>query len=130
MLTIAASFATFENIVYLTQSGAGNLAHLLIRGFGTGAMHIVCGAIICYGLVYVWQRNWLKIAGTAGLLGASITYHATYNLLVAHGGITQYIGYALPLVSLLLIGLMIKLAPQLLSSREGGNQKGEKESRM
>ena len=130
VLTIAASFATFENIVYLTQSGAGNLAHLLIRGFGTGAMHIVCGAIICYGLVYVWQRNWLKIAGTAGLLGASITYHATYNLLVAHGGITQYIGYALPLVSLLLIGLMIKLAPQLLSSREGGNQKGEKESRM
>jgi hypothetical protein len=25
---------------------------------------------------------------------------------------------------------MIKLAPQLLSSREGGNQKGEKESQI
>ena len=88
-LTIAVSFATFENIVYLTQSGADHLTYLLIRGFGTGAMHIVCGAMICYGLVYVWQRDWLRITGTAGLLGASITYHATYNLLVAHGGATE-----------------------------------------
>jgi RsiW-degrading membrane proteinase PrsW (M82 family) len=130
VLTIAVSFATFENIVYLTQSGAENLAHLFIRGFGTGAMHIVCGAIICYGLVYVWQRNWLKIAGTAGLLGASITYHATYNLLVAHGGITQYIGYALPLVSLLLTGVMIKLATQLPSPVEVAKEGGAEESQI
>ncbi|HHX30241.1 MAG TPA: PrsW family intramembrane metalloprotease, partial [Clostridiaceae bacterium] len=37
VLAIAVSFATFENIVYLTQSGAENLTYLLIRGFGTGA---------------------------------------------------------------------------------------------
>lgn len=101
-LMIGISFATFENIVYLTQSGADHLAYLLIRGFGTGAMHIVCGAIISTGLVYVWQRSWLKIAGVAGLLVAAITYHATYNLLVAHEEGTQYIAYALPLLSLLL----------------------------
>lgn len=127
VLTIAVSFATFENIVYLTQSGAENLAHLLIRGFGTGAMHIVCGAIICYGLVYVWQRNWLKVAGTAGLLGASITYHATYNLLIAHGGVTQYIAYALPLVSLPLARAIRKLAqllPRPVEAEEvGGGEK-------
>jgi len=127
VLTIAVSFATFENIVYLTQSGAENLAHLLIRGFGTGAMHIVCGAIICYGLVYVWQRNWLKVAGTAGLLGASITYHATYNLLIAHGGVTQYIAYALPLVSLPLARAIRKLAQLLPRPAEaeevGGGEK-------
>ncbi len=110
VLTIAVSFATFENIVYLTQSGAENLVHLLIRGFGTGAMHIVCGVIISSGLVYVWQRNWLKIAGTAGLLGAAITYHATYNLLVAHEGVTQYIAYALPLISLFLARLLKRMS--------------------
>ena len=126
VLTIAVSFATFENIVYLTQSGAENLTHLLIRGFGTGAMHIVCGAMICYGLVYVWQRDWLKIAGTAGLLGASITYHATYNLLIAHGGATATLGYALPLVSLLLAGVIKKLVPSLprlaASDSDGGEE--------
>ncbi len=124
VLTVAVSFATFENIVYLTQSGAGNLAYLLIRGFGTGAMHIVCGAIICYGLVYVWQRNWLKVAGTAGLLGAAITYHATYNLLVAHGGVTQYIAYALPLVSLLLARSIKKLAQLLPRPAEAEDEGG------
>jgi RsiW-degrading membrane proteinase PrsW (M82 family) len=117
VLTIAVSFATFENIVYLTQSGAENLVHLLIRGFATGAMHIVCGAITSYGLVYVWQRNWLKIAGTAGLLGVSITYHATYNLLIAHAGVTQYIAYALPLFSLFLTRLLKKLLRLLKISK-------------
>ena len=53
VLTVAAGFATFENICYLIQNGAEHLGFLLIRGFGTGAMHIVCGAIIGYGLVYV-----------------------------------------------------------------------------
>ncbi len=126
VLTIAVSFATFENIVYLTQNGAENLVHLIIRGFGTGAMHIVCGAIICYGLVYVWQRDWLKIAGTAGLLGASITYHATYNLLIAHGGVTKYIAYVLPLVSLLLARAIKKLAPLLPHPMEAENESSAK----
>ena len=40
-----ASFATFENVCYLTQNGAGQFVYLLIRGFGTGAMHIVCGSV-------------------------------------------------------------------------------------
>ena len=36
VLTIAAGFATFENVCYLIQHGAGELGFLLIRGFGTG----------------------------------------------------------------------------------------------
>ncbi len=122
MLTIAVSFATFENIIYLTQSGADNLVHLLIRGFGTGAMHIVCGAIVSSGLIYIWQLPWLKIAGTAGLLGAAITYHATYNLLIAHGGVTQYIAFCLPLVSLLLARVTKKLAQLLPHPAETENK--------
>ena len=95
-IVVAASFATFENVCYLTQNGAGQFVYLLIRGFGTGAMHVLCGLIVGGGLAYTWQRTWLKIAGTCGLLGAAITLHAIYNLLIAHGGAAQYIAYALP----------------------------------
>ena len=106
VLIVAISFATFENICYLIENGAAQLSFILIRGFGTGAMHIVCGAIASYGLVYVWQHNWLKVAGTFGLLGAAIIFHATYNLLIAHGGITQYIAYSLPLLTII-VGITI-----------------------
>ena len=51
--------------------------------------------------VYVWQHVWLRIAGTFGLLGAAITFHAIYNLLIAHGGITQYIAYSLPVLTMI-----------------------------
>ena len=43
---------------------------------------------------------WLKIAGTCGLLGAVITFHAIYNLLIAYGGAAQYIAYLLPVLIL------------------------------
>ena len=65
-----ASFATFENVCYLTQNGAGQFVYLLIRGFGTGAMHIVCGSV--YGRVLrpvwltarkFWRKSCRKIAG-------------------------------------------------------------------
>jgi RsiW-degrading membrane proteinase PrsW (M82 family) len=100
VLILAAGFATFENICFLTHNGAAQLTFLLIRGFGTGAMHIVCGAIAGYGLVYVWQRGWLRIAGTCGLLCAAVTFHAVYNLLIAYGGKVQYIAYSLPLIAI------------------------------
>ena len=96
----ALSFATFENICYLIQNGAGHFSFIFFRGIGTGAMHVICGAIVGGGLAYVWQRTWLKIAGTCGLLGAAITLHAIYNLLIAYGGAVQYTAYLLPVVIL------------------------------
>ena len=33
-----------------------------------------------------------------GLLGAAITLHAIYNLLIAYGGAAQYVAYALPVL--------------------------------
>lgn len=102
ILTVAAGFATFENICYLIQNGAGHLGFLLIRGFGTGAMHIVCGAIVGFGLVYVWRRGWLKAVGTCGLLGAAVIFHGIYNLLIAYGGWVQYVAYALPVLAVVL----------------------------
>jgi RsiW-degrading membrane proteinase PrsW (M82 family) len=115
VLIVAASFATFENICYLTQNGASQLSFLLIRGFGTGAMHIICGAVVGYGLVYVWPRGWLRIAGTAGLLSAAIIFHAVYNLLIAYGGHVQYIAYALPVLTIVIrigAGRLLRTGPQ------------------
>lgn len=101
VLTIAVGFATFENICYLIQHGANELGFLLIRGFGTGAMHIACGAIVGSGMIYVWRRGWLTVAGTCGLLGTAVIFHGVYNLLIAFGGWVQYVAYALPIAAVL-----------------------------
>ena len=95
-VTVALAFATFENVCYLIQNGADSFSFIFFRGFGAGAMHVLCGQIVGGGLAYAWQRTWLKIAGTCGLLGAAITLHAIYNLLIAYGGAAQYVAYALP----------------------------------
>ena len=97
-ITAALSFATFENVCYLIQNGAGRFSFIFFRGFGTGAMHVLCSLIVGGGLTYAWQRPWLKISGTCGLLGAAITLHAIYNLLIAYGGAAQYIAYVLPVL--------------------------------
>ena len=97
-ITVALAFATFENVCYLIQNGADRFSFIFFRGFGTGTMHVLCGLIVGGGLAYAWQRAWLKVAGTCGLLGAAITLHATYNLLIAYGGAAQYIAYALPVL--------------------------------
>ena len=51
---------------------------------------------------------------TCGLLGAAITFHATYNLLIVYGGVAQYVAYALP-VLLMAAG---KLSALRLTRRE------------
>ncbi|MEG0321303.1 MAG: PrsW family glutamic-type intramembrane protease, partial [Oscillospiraceae bacterium] len=109
IFTIGASFSTFENVCYLTEHGAAEISYLLMRGFGAGAMHILCSGIIGYGLLYIWKYPWLKTAGTLGLLCAAITYHAIFNLMVSAGGALQTIGYLFPVVTVCVALLVIKL---------------------
>ena len=73
--------ASIDKSVYLIQNGADRFSFIFFRGFGTGAMHVLCGLIV-----------------GGGLLGAAITLHAIYNLLIAHGGAAQYVAYALPVL--------------------------------
>ena len=73
-IVVAASFATFENVCYLTQNGAGQFVYLLIRGFGTGAMHIVCGSVYGRVLRPVWGSRPLRAACLFGLLCVAIIY--------------------------------------------------------
>ena len=80
------------------RNGADRFSFIFFRGFGTGAMHVLCGLIVGGGLACAWRRTWLKVAGTCGLLGAAITLHAIYNLLIAYGGAAQYVAYALPVL--------------------------------
>lgn len=103
MLMIAAGFATLENVCYLTTNGAAQTLHLLIRGFGTGAMHVVCGAIVSVGLFRLWEQTWLRAAGTLGLLAVAITYHGIYNILVSQTGTAAWIGYLIPLLTALIL---------------------------
>nr|MCR4854855.1 PrsW family intramembrane metalloprotease [Erysipelotrichaceae bacterium] len=64
----AMGFATFENVCYLVQNDTMQIMNLLIRGFGTGAMHVVCGTFLFMGLLLLWDKPWLRAAGTVGLL--------------------------------------------------------------
>lgn len=99
-MLVAASFATFENICYLAENGAGQMLFLLIRGFGTGAMHVVCGSAYSEGLRFVWHDRLLRSVCIPGILCVTIIYHAIYNLLVSVGGSVQVIGYCVPLFTL------------------------------
>ena len=102
ILMTAIGFATFENACYLASNGAAQILHLLIRGFGTGAMHVVCGFLIALGLLYLWDRIWLRVAGTIGLIAIAITYHGIYNILVSQTGVPAIIGYLIPLLTVVL----------------------------
>ena len=108
-IALAAGFATFENVCYLTENGAENLLFLLIRGFSAGALHILCGILIGFGLSYVFLLQWLAFTGTMGLLGTCIVFHATYNLLISGDGAWRIAGYLLPsvLIAFLFAGKLL-----------------------
>ena len=98
-LMVAVGFATFENVCYLTENGASSVIDLLIRGFGTGTMHVLCGVILAIGMVRLWDKIWLRVAGMIGLLALAINYHAIFNLLVSQGGMIANIGLVIPILS-------------------------------
>ena len=101
-LMTAIGFATFENVCYLLQNGADRILYLLIRGFGTGTMHVVCAFIMAAGILRLWDAVWLRAAGTVALLAVAITYHGVYNILVSQSGALALIGYLIPLFTTIL----------------------------
>ena len=112
-IALAAGFATFENVCYLTENGAEDLMFLLIRGLSAGALHILCGILIGFGLSQVFRRRWLAFTGTMGLLGASIVFHAIYNLLISGDGGWRIAGYLFPSVLIALLFAGKHLLPKL-----------------
>jgi RsiW-degrading membrane proteinase PrsW (M82 family) len=106
VVLIAMGFATFENVCYLVQNDTMQIMNLLIRGFGTGAMHVVCGTFLFMGLLLLWDKPRLRAAGTVGLLAVAITYHGIYNMLVLQSGPVALIGYLIPLISAVIIFIL------------------------
>ncbi|MBO4478033.1 MAG: PrsW family intramembrane metalloprotease [Lachnospiraceae bacterium] len=96
-LYVAVGFTTFENVCYLTSYGSADLLRVLIRGFGTGALHVVCGMIVSVGLYYLWDQAWLRTIGAFTLLCFVITLHAIFNILVNQPGAVFWVGSAIPI---------------------------------
>ena len=108
VLMVAVGFATFENVCFLTDYGTADLPRLLIRGFGTGAMHFVCGMFVAVGLFYLWEKTWLRAVGTFALLCFVITCHAIFNILVNQSGFVFWTGSAIPLALVFLYLLFLR----------------------
>lgn len=118
ILMIAVGFATFENICYLTTNGASNFSYLLIRGAGTGSMHVVCGLLLGLGLRMLWDVRWLKAVGTLSVLSLAVTYHAIYNLLVSQTGAVAVVGFLLPLLTVAAVLIFGRKLLREASTRE------------
>lgn len=103
---IAVGFATFENVCYLTENGAENFSILLIRGISAGALHILCGIAVGYGIAYVFRKRWIALTGTVGALGACVVFHGIYNLLISGDGIWKTAGYIFPSGLILFLFIM------------------------
>lgn len=108
ILMVSVGFATFENVCFLTSYGTSNLLRLLIRGFGTGAMHVMCGMAVAVGVFFLWDQVWLRIVGTFALLCFVISFHAVFNILVNQSGAVFWIGSAVPLTMMLAYNVFLK----------------------
>ena len=107
-LLVAVGFATFENVCFLTSYGTSELLRLAIRGFGTGAMHVVCGISVAVGLSFLWDQAWLRTVGGFGLLCFVITFHAIFNVFVNQSGAVFWIGSMIPLGMVLTYLLILR----------------------
>ncbi len=105
---IAVGFATFENVCFLISYGTADLFRLFIRGFGTGAMHVVCGMAVALGLIFLWDRVWLRVTGGFALIGFVIVFHAVFNIFVNQSGVVFWIGSAIPLTLVLVYVIFLQ----------------------
>lgn len=100
---IGTGFATFENCCYILTAGADKLSYVMIRGMSVGVMHIVSMMALTFGLVVSRRYNVLSFSGLLGALSFSTCYHALYNLLVSEPGVPSAIGYALPVLTSIIL---------------------------
>ena len=105
---IAVGFATFENVCYLISYGSSELLLLFIRGFGTGAMHVVCGMIVAIGVYYLWNQTWLQLVGAFALLSFITIFHAVFNIFVNQTGVVFWIGTGIPHLLVLIYLVFIR----------------------
>jgi len=83
-MAVGIGFAILENTWYLLENlTTVTLGWAFLRGFSASLMHGICTFLVGCGIIYVRKERALFYTGIFGLLTASITLHAIYNLLVA-----------------------------------------------
>ena len=97
---VSVGFATFENVCFLTSYGTSDLLRLMIRGFGTGAMHVMCGMVVAVGLFFLWEQIYLRTVGVFALMCFVTSFHGVFNILVNQSGAVFWIGCAIPMTVL------------------------------
>jgi RsiW-degrading membrane proteinase PrsW (M82 family) len=100
---IGAGFATFENCCILLSSGSQQLTYMLVRGSAVGVMHIVTLVALAKGLQLLKIYKAFFFIGIVGMLSIPVTIHGLYNLLVSQPGVSSYIGYAMPMLCVILL---------------------------
>lgn len=104
----AVGFATFENVCFMVENSTGDILHLAIRGFSTGAMHVVCALFIIVAIYKLWDTDWLRATGFLALIAVTITYHGIYNILVSQKGIVAAVGYAVPVITAAIVLIVFR----------------------
>jgi len=107
-VAIGVGFATFENCCYMLDAGAADFTTIMIRGFAVGIMHTLCTLAVALIIVLFGKYHRLMPVIFIGVLAASVTCHAIYNMLVSVAGPPQYIGYGLPMATLIIVLLYIQ----------------------
>ena len=105
-IAIGAGFATFENCCYILNFGAGNLTYVIIRGMSVGVMHIVSIYALSLWFILSIRLKAFSFPNAIGALSLSMSFHATYNLLVSKPGITSIIGYTIPILTAILLSFL------------------------
>ena len=100
---IGAGFATFENCCILLSSGTLQLSYMLVRGLAVGVMHIATLVALAKGIQLLKLHKAFYFVGIAGILSIPVTIHGLYNLLVSKPGVSSYIGYAMPMLCVILL---------------------------
>ena len=102
-LGLGTGFATFENCCYILSSGAARFSYILIRGLAVGVMHFVGIFALALCLVIVRRLKVVSFAGVMGALTISMTFHGLYNLLVSGPQPAALMGYALPVLTVVVL---------------------------
>lgn len=104
-LAIGIGFATLENCTYISAYSNSDLLFAVLRGFASGIMHAVNTAVVGFGMCHAYGKK-PDAVFTFALLGAVITYHSIYNMLVTAPTDIKHIGWVLPMLTAAIIALM------------------------
>lgn len=95
-ICVGIGFATFENCCYALESGTGDMAFMLARGFAAGMMHVVCSVVVGISFALLRKYESMSFFIIIGILASASTFHAIYNLLTTGGMAAHAVAYTLP----------------------------------